>query len=782
MDNNNLLHLVLNQSRVGIWDWNLITGIGKVNSTYKSILGYEDNEFTDETNYEKLGELIFQEDYLMAIDKLNNHIASNGKIPYDIELRYRHKSGTTVWVNSRANVVEWNDDGTAIRIVGSIVDITKQKEKEEAAIREKELLSAIINNIPQSIFWKDKDSVFQGCNKAFANSLGLENPEDVKGKSNFNLTNQTTEEIERYLKSDQEVLLNNLPKISYVEKGHHIDGSIFFAELSKVPLKDIKGETKGILGIYNDITEQKETQAQLIHTNNLYRILSHLNSNLLHTSTKEELYNDVCTIITQAGGIKLAWIGEVNNNSIITIAKAGSPLSYLQNLSITLDDSPTGWGPTARAVKENKNYICNDYFTDPNTIPWQNAVMEAGFKSAATFPIKQKNITIAVLTVYADSKNYFKEKEIALFEEIISAIFYGIERIKLAKQKSKADKRIKLLAEIIDNNQALVAIAKMSDKSLVYLNDAFKETLEIQKDEDISKLTIYDIRAPKLEGFIENTLMPEINKKGRWSGETQIISKSGKLIPLIQTISVFNDNSTDKPAFLTTTAINISELKEKESELHSLTNHLFTVREDERKNIAKEIHDELGQNLTGLKLGISWLQKHIENDKEKLLLKLDEIESIAADTVTATRSLYNSLYPQMLEEIGLLGAIRWHSKTYLSTNNIEVVIQTNLSEEKPIFAKDSNACLAVYRVYQECSTNILRYAQASKVTIQLNVEDGFLHLQIKDNGIGFEVDKVDTKLHHGLIGMKERIKSLKGTILLESVIGKGTSKTVKVPI
>ena len=80
----------------------------------------------------------------MAIDKLNNHIASNGKIPYDIELRYRHKSGTTVWVNSRANVVEWNDDGTAIRIVGSIVDITKQKEKEEAAIREKELLSAII--------------------------------------------------------------------------------------------------------------------------------------------------------------------------------------------------------------------------------------------------------------------------------------------------------------------------------------------------------------------------------------------------------------------------------------------------------------------------------------------------------------------------------------------------------------------------------------------------------------------------------------------------------------
>ena len=651
-NSDSLLQMVLDQSGVGYWDWNIQKGVGKISNTYKSILGYNSLELSDDTNYVQLAKLIFEEDYKRALELLQTHINSKATMPFDTELRYHHKSGATIWVNSRANVVEWDEKGSAIRIVGSIVDITRQKEKEE----------------------------------------------------------------------------------------------------------------------------------QLIHTNNLNKILSHINTFLLNTSTKQELYDEVCNIINIVGGIKLVWIGEVDNNKVTSISKAGAPLSYLENINISLDDSPTGSGPTARAIKENKNYICNDYFADANTFPWQNAAREAGIKSAATFPLTYNGKNIGCLTVYSDFKNYFKEKEVALFEEIVSAIFNGIERLKLASQKKKADNRIKLLADIIDKSQALIAIAKVSDNTFIYLNNAFKETLELSPDEDVSKISVFDVRPSAQHDFVENTILTEVKKNGKWSGSTQILNRSGKIIPVFQTITIFDDGSSDKSLFMTSTAINISELKEKEAELHSLTTHLFTVREDERKSIAKEIHDELGQNLTGLKLGISWLKKHLEDDKEVLLKKLEEIDSITTDTVTATRSLYNSLYPQMLEDVGLLGSIRWHYKTYLTPNNIEVELNTNLKEEKPVFAKDTNACLAVYRVYQECTTNILRYAKATKVTIGLNVEDGFLHLQIKDNGIGFDIDKVDTKLHHGLIGMKERIKSLKGTLLLHSAPGKGTCKVVKVPI
>ncbi len=651
MDSNNVYKLVLEQSRVGLWDWNYKNEKGSINNTFKNLLGYTNEELSDDTNFNNLGDLIVQEDYVKATEMMNRHIESKGVIPFEIEARYIHKLGNIIWVTSRASVTEWDENGDAVRVVGCIMEIMKLKEKEE----------------------------------------------------------------------------------------------------------------------------------ELIHTNSLNKILSHINTYLLNTSTKQDLYDEVCNIINIVGGIKLVWIGEVENNKIVPIAKAGSPLSYVKNINITLDDNPTGKGPSARAVKENKLYICNEFLNDPNTAAWHTAAKEAGIKSSATFPIIINKKTIGVLAVYSETTNFFKEKEVALIEEIIATIRYGIEKIKLSIQKKKADNRIKLLADIIEKSPALIAITKMSDNTYVYMNNVFKETLGLAPDEDVTTMSVFDIRPTKSHDAA-NAVLSEIKKNGKWNGRNNIINKTGKIIPIYQTVTIYDDGTNNKPLFMISNAINITELKEKEAELHSLTNHLFTVREEERKNIAKEVHDELGQNLTGMKLGISWLKKHIEDDTTTLLKKLDEIDNITTNTITATRSLYNSLYPQMLEDIGLLGTIRWHSKNFLSSNNIEVILRTNLIEGVPVFARVTNTCLAIYRIYQECTTNILRYANASVVTIDINIVDGMLNLIIQDNGIGFEIDKVDTKLHHGLLGMRERITALNGTIQQISALGEGTTNVVKVPM
>ena len=134
----------------------------------------------------------------------------------------------------------------------------------------------------------------------------------------------------------------------------------------------------------------------------------------------------------------------------------------------------------------------------------------------------------------------------------------------------------------------------------------------------------------------------------------------------------------------------------------------------------------------------------------------------------------------MLDDIGLISTIRWHSKSYIENQNIAIKIHSNIDTEK--ITPDHTICLTLFRVYQETFTNILRYAKASKVTIEVNVEDNNVLMAIVDNGIGFEIDKVDTKLHHGLLGMRERVKALNGTILLESSLGNGTSTTVKIPM
>jgi len=650
MDSNNVYKLVLEQSRVGLWDWNYKEEKGSINSTFKSLLGYTNVELSDITNFNNLGNLIVPEDFEKATEMMNRHIESKGVIPFEIEARYIHKKGNIIWVTSRAIVTEWDENGDAVHVVGCIVEIMKLKEKEE----------------------------------------------------------------------------------------------------------------------------------ELIHTNNLNRILSLINTYLLNTDTKQDLYDEVCNIITIVGGIKLVWIGEIENNFVAPVAKAGSPLSYVKNVTITLDDSPTGMGPTARAIRENKRYICNDFLTDINTIPWQMAAKDAGLKSSASFPIQHNNKVLGILNVYADTPNYFKEKEVALFEEIIATIYYGIERIKLSAQKKKAHNRIKLLADIIENSPALISIARVADNSFIYMNNALKETLELAPNEDVTKLSVFDIRPTSSKNFMEHTVLKAVKQNGNWNGTNKLKSRTGKIIPIYQTISLFKADSADKALFMTSNAINISELTAKDAELRELTRHLFNIREEERKNIAKEIHDELGQNLTGLKLGISWLKNHISDDKELLLKKISEIESITTNTVAATRILYNSLYPQMLDDIGLLGAIRWHSNTYLTPNNIDVVIGTNLLEEESVFKKQTNVCLTLYRVYQECATNILRYSKASKVSIDIIIDEGILNMEIKDNGIGYDITRVDTKLHHGLLGMRERISLINGTILQESIVGTGTTNTIKV--
>ena len=193
-----------------------------------------------------------------------------------------------------------------------------------------------------------------------------------------------------------------------------------------------------------------------------------------------------------------------------------------------------------------------------------------------------------------------------------------------------------------------------------------------------------------------------------------------------------------------------------------------------------EIHDELGQNLAILKMDATWISKQITPDNVKLIERLAQFNKITDDTVKTSRRLYNHLYPQMIYDIGLSGAINWHADSYLKPGNIDFIINTNLSET--IYPEHHNLWLILYRVYQECITNIIRYANARTVVVDLHLNDNQIELNVIDDGIGFKVNEVDTKLHHGLLGMRERVYSISGNIKIESDINKGTKVKVCVPM
>lgn len=213
------------------------------------------------------------------------------------------------------------------------------------------------------------------------------------------------------------------------------------------------------------------------------------------------------------------------------------------------------------------------------------------------------------------------------------------------------------------------------------------------------------------------------------------------------------------------------------NELRDLTNYLQDVREEERKEIAKEIHDELGQNLTVMKMDAIWIAQRLGEGQEDIAERSKNLLKVTDETVLKSRHLYNSLYPQMLNDSGLMDTLHWHAGNYQQITGIRIIVD-GVIEESLLNAKSK---LALYRAVQESLTNVLRYAKASQVGIELYEEDGMIYLHIRDNGIGFDPDAVNKTMHHGLTGMVERFIALGGSCTINSAPGKGTHIAISVP-
>ena len=273
--------------------------------------------------------------------------------------------------------------------------------------------------------------------------------------------------------------------------------------------------------------------------------------------------------------------------------------------------------------------------------------------------------------------------------------------------------------------------------------------------------------------------------KDKYDVEYRIMTNTGGYKWCHDIGSIYSRDDKGAPEKIMGIVMDITERKiaEKElvklnSDLRILTNHLSTIREEERSEIAKEIHDELAQNLVALSMNAAHLKNKIKEDSVKQIL--EEQIGIANNVVHASKTLFNSLHPSMLEELGLEAAIKWYTRTKIKLTQIKFNFYTNANIGATEFTKEIN--LGLFRIYQENLTNILRHANATNISVEIIKSTDNLFMTITDNGVGFEIDKVDTLNHHGLLGIRERALAIGGEFTIDSAIGKGTTITVAVKI
>jgi PAS domain S-box-containing protein len=219
------------------------------------------------------------------------------------------------------------------------------------------------------------------------------------------------------------------------------------------------------------------------------------------------------------------------------------------------------------------------------------------------------------------------------------------------------------------------------------------------------------------------------------------------------------------------------ELAHARAELRELSIASQTAREEEKSRISRELHDELGQNLTALKMDLSWLQSHTSNDLAARNERILAMQKVLDSTVVATRRIAADLRPLMLDDLGLKAALEWLTQDF--SRRLSVPCSLHVDENVSDF--DTSIQSALYRAVQECLTNIARHAQATQVDIRLSTGETTVNLQVIDNGVGMGEEARSKRGSFGLIGMRERIYVLGGKVAIDSRLGEGTKISIVLP-
>ena len=257
-DTSNILQLIMNNIPQGIFWKDRNSRYMGCNKVFAKAAGAESPEnIVGKTDYD-LPWLREQTDWYREYD---HRIMENDTSEYHIVESLRKADGELAWVET--NKIPLHDTkGNVIGILGTYEDITEHKQAEEEVKDTNNMLQLIMNNIPQGIFWKDRNSRYMGCNKVFAKAAGVESPENIVGKTDYNLP-WLREQTDWYRGYDHRIMKNDTPEYHIVESLRKADGELAWVETNKIPLHDTKGNVIGILGTYEDITERKQAEEAL---------------------------------------------------------------------------------------------------------------------------------------------------------------------------------------------------------------------------------------------------------------------------------------------------------------------------------------------------------------------------------------------------------------------------------------------------------------------------------------------------------------------------------------
>jgi PAS domain S-box-containing protein len=319
-------------------------------------------------------------------------------------------------------------------------------------------------------------------------------------------------------------------------------------------------------------------------------------------------------------------------------------------------------------------------------------------------------------------------------------------------------------------------------------NSALEKLLGKSKDEIIGK-TVYDIAPSREWGDVyRESDLQLFQQSGTQIYETSVKGADGRMHEVMVHKATYDDTS-GAVLGLVGVLTDITELKlteealrASENKLHVLSSHLLTAQERERRRVSLELHDELGQSLTLLKLQLGSIRRKLQEDQEELKKEAESILLYVEQVIESVRRLSRDLSPAMLEDLGLSAALRAMAEDFTTHSGIKFSL--DMDELDDLFPSDSQ--ILIYRIVQEALTNIGKHSGSQQVSLAVERGESEVTVVVEDYGKGFDLKEVAARYSVekglGLAAIDERARMLGGALTISSSKGKGTKLTVVIPV
>lgn len=337
-----------------------------------------------------------------------------------------------------------------------------------------------------------------------------------------------------------------------------------------------------------------------------------------------------------------------------------------------------------------------------------------------------------------------------------------------------------LLAEILEQIPDMIFVKEARELRFVLLNRAGEELLGFPRAEMLGKTDFDFFPSHEASFFQEKDRLVLDSGQALDIPQEQVMTRSGTRSLYTQKIPLCDEDG--RPRYLVGVSRDITEFVTAQAEvarsqiqLRRLSAQLQQAQEDERQRLARELHDELGQVLTGLRIELAWLEKRLPEEQPALISHLEQAQALANSALGTVRRVATALRPQILDDLGLQAAIDWLLQEVCGRAGIEAKLDFRFSQR---LAPELST--TIYRACQEALTNIVRHSRARRASVRIHLESEWVVTEVEDDGLGLQGPREGSL---GLVGIRERVQLHGGTLELSSPsVGEGTLLVFRLPL